>query len=242
MVSFIKNRFLDILKKIKYFNYSIIVLIGSCLFVWLIVSWKTSWYYMNIYANRYLFVVYSLASVFSVVSFFYIIKLLSNKVKIAFYFTLVFACLLSFLSHFESKSNTYLFWHETDGVTLQELENDANSVILLDFDWVVVCFAPKLYNTNSYFATSIYEYKNNKYFENADTDKPYYVIMDQQYITEEELDEEYIKVAGKRAALYTNEASIVGFFESENNVDYLEYVGTDYLVKRKYKIYRVHFK
>ena len=45
---------------------------------------------------------------------------------------------------------------------------------MLSSPWTIVFFAPKLYNTNSFYATDITTYMNNKYFEEIDYNQPYY--------------------------------------------------------------------
>ena len=248
IIKWLKNKIIEIFNKIKFFNYTIFVLLVSSLFVWFIAAWKTSWYYMNTFANRYIFIGYPLAAAFGVVTFYYIIKLISNNIRASFIITLLLSIPLPIFSHFVSQSHAYLFLHETEGITLDQIEEDANCIIMLDLDWVIVCFAPKLYNTNAYFATDIVNYKNGKYFEEIDYNHPYYVILDQQYVLTWDLDEEDIDdhnlmmLAGERASYYIKEEDMLDIYESNENVDYLEYVGKDSIMKRKYKIYKVHFK
>ena len=244
----LKNRFIEIFKKIRYFNFSIIVLFVSSLLVWVIAAWKTSWYLMNICANRYIFVGYPLAAVCGVVSIYYLIKLLFNKRLLATAILIILSCLLSVSSHFMSQSHAYLFEHETDGLTLDKLEEDSNCVIMLDNSWTIVLFAPKLYKTNNFNVTTIGSYKSHTYFDNVDKTQPYYVILNLTYLLDEELDEDnlddhnLLMMAGNTAKYYTLESDVVSFFESENNVDYLEYVGMDEIMKRQYHIFKVHFK
>ena len=242
----IKNRFLSVFKKIKQFNVSILVLLISFLSVWFFAAWKTSWYLMKVCANRYLFVAYPLAAVFSVVIGYYIFRFLFNK-KISLIILIVLSCSLSFLSHCESQSHAFLFEHYTEGVTFDEFEDNSNSVLLLSSPWTIVFFAPKLYNTNSFYATDMTTYKNNIYFDGADNSQPYYVILDLTYMLNKELDENnpddknVLDIYKESADLFTLESDVIGFFESEDNVDYLEYVGTDEIMRRVYHIYKVHF-
>lgn len=241
------NRFIEIIKKIKYFNISIIALFLASILVWFVAAWKTSWFLMKVCANRYLFVAYPLAAVFGVVTAYYIIKLISNKKKIATILIIILSCSLSFWSHLVPQSHAFLFEHETEGVTVDDLENNSNCVLLLDSSWTIVLFAPKLYDTNSFMATTIETYKDNKYFENVNKEEPYYLILSETYILSRELDEsdpddhDTIMIMGDTYDLYTLESNVISFFEDEDNVDYLELVGTDDIMKRKFNIYKVHF-
>ena len=241
-----KNRFLFVFKRIKLFNISIIVLLFSFLSVWFFVAWKTSWYLMKVCANRYLFVAYPLAAVFSVVIGYYIFSFLFNK-KISLIIIIILSCSFSFLSHCESQSHAFLFEHYKNGITFDDLEDDSNNVLMLSSPWTIVFFAPKLYKTNSFFATDITTYKNNKYFEEIDYNHPYYVILDRTYFLNRELDENnpddknMLDIYGESAKLFTMESVVVSFYESDENVDYLEYVGTDEIMHRVYHIYKVHF-
>ena len=247
IVRLIKNRFLDIIKKIKYFNFTIIALLMASLLVWFIAAWKTSWYLMQVCANRYLFVAYPLAVVFAVVSVYFIINSLLDNKKIAIITLIILSCSLSFISHLAPQSHAFLFEHKIDGMSLDEIEDNSNCVIVLDSFWTIVLFAPKFYDTNSFFATTMPTFKNNTYFNDAKTDQPYYVLLNTQYLLKEKFDENdlddqnKIKLAGDTIDYYSVESDVVDFFESEDNVDYLEYVGMDEIMQRQYRIYKVHF-
>lgn len=241
------NRFLVILKKIRYFNISLIALLFASILVWFVAAWKTSWFLMKVCANRYLFVAYPLAAVFGVVTTYYIIKLISDRKKMATIIIILLSCLLSFWSHLVPQSHAFLFEHESEGLTIDDLGIDSNCVLLLDSSWTIVFFAPKLYDTNSFLATTMETYKDNKYFENANKEEPYYLILSETYMLSRELDEndpddhDTIMIMGDTYELYTLESNVVSFFEDEDKVDYLELVGTDDIMKRKYHIYKVHF-
>ena len=223
------------------------MLLISFLSVWFFAAWKTSWYLMKVCANRYLFVGYPLAVVFSVVLAYYIFRFLFNK-KISLIILIVLSCSLSFLSHCESQSHAFLFEHYTEGITFDEIEDDSNNVLILSSPWTIVFFAPKFYNTNSFFATDMETYRNNYYFEEIDNKQPYYVILDLTYILKRELDandpddQNIFDIDKDSADLFTLESKVTEFFEAESNVDYLEHIGTDEIMHRTYHIYKVHFK
>ena len=247
LINRIKERFLSVFKRIKTFNISLVALLLSFISVWFVAAWKTSWYLMKVCANRYLFVGYPLASVFSVVIGFYIIKFLFNK-KISLIILIILSCSLSFLSHCESQSHAYLFEHSTEGITFDDIESNSNSVLMLSSPWTIVFFAPKLYKTNSFFATDIKTYRDNNYFEEVDNNQPYYVILDLTYILNRELDpdnpddQNFLDIYKDSANLFTLESKVTEFFEAESNVDFLELIGTDEIMHRTYHIYKVHFK
>ena len=141
-----------------------------------------------------------------------------------------------------------MFEHNIEGTTFDDIEDNSNCVLMLESPWTIVFFAPKLYNTNSFYATTISTYKNNNYFDDANENQIYYVILNLDYLLKRELDENdpddknVIELHGDTAQYLTLETDMVSFFESEDNVDYLEYVGTDEIMLRGYHIYKVHFK
>lgn len=245
LIGKIKNKFISIIKKIRYFKYPIIIMFVTTLFLLVIVSAKTSIYIMTIFANRYLFACYPLAVLFVSSSIYYIIKLLSNKITFSSIITFVLCLIMVVWTHLLINSYDYLILKDGNSKILENLETDANCILVLDSDWSVVCFAPKLYKTNSYFATNYLKLRDADFFTGIDKTRPLYLIYNAAYLIPDDFNIE----DNKELALYLGEAQNLYFHESEffnlftNEVDNtkMEYIGEQSVMKRDFVIYKIVF-
>ena len=142
----------------------------------------------------------------------------------------------------------YLMLHEEKGVSLDQIENDANCYILLQGNWFIVSFANELYDTNSYYFVNYDSYKEEvNCFEGIDTDKPLYMILDCSILITDEVRKIMEENPGSMyntvySDVMIDERDVLSHYESLSCVDKLELVGEDNVFERPIKIYKVNLK
>lgn len=238
-------------KKIKFVfynkkNYVFVAIFVSVVFVVAIASERTSMYLMTVHANRYLFIVYPIASLFVCGLLYFSFNVFINKKKVLIPVLIAFCLVLSIGSHYFENSDVYLFDHYEEGVTLSDLEADANCVIIAISDWIVTSFAAELYNNDegSFYPTNYMEYQNEDVFDSIDKSKPMYLIVDQSFILNESISLEEIsedETLNKFYKDYCHESDVINFYSNLQGVSNIEYVGADCVALRLFKIYKVYF-
>ena len=198
------------------------------------------------YCSRYIFLTYPLICVSTICILFYFFKFFINKKSIVCIIVVVTSFVLCTYSQMLT-SQAYLFHHKEEGTTLKDIESDANCIITLMSDWTIICFAPELYNTNSYYFVDYNDYnKDLDCLDNIDKSKPLYLIMDYSCVLSKE-QKDYFEENNDEAmsVLYNKvgvlEDDIFDFYLSFNGVESIEYVGLDEVFCRPVKIYRVHY-
>ena len=239
-----KKKIKSLILKTRNFQYTWIVYLLTTIIVMYIVADKSSVYQMRSYSNRYIFIIYPLAVILVVCFIWYFSYLLSEKRKISSIIALVLSVIMIIWSHLES-SYDYLFRHYTDGRTLDTIEADSSCVIVLREHWIITCFAPYLCKTDSFYFTDYWTFQDDNPFENADTTRKYYLIVDQSHImgddvTIEEVEENPLVQNRAETAFY--EQDFLDFYLKYDNVKDLVYVGTDGFMERYFKIYQVVFE
>ena len=243
----IKDKFVSIIKKWKNCNVSIIIYVITVITVLIVASLQTSVYYMGNYSSRYIFVVYPLAVISAVMILYYLVILISEKRLITGIIVMITCIGLMVWTHLYEYHRDYFFEAEKEGVTIDQIENDANSVIILgpSANWTLVCFPPLLYDTNSYYATNYYTFRDNEdIFYDIDKNKPCYIILDSILILPDDVTHEEAKdnaFLGIYADYALYEDEFIDYFLSLDEVEKMELVGKDSYMKRKYNIYKVSF-
>lgn len=247
LLSKLKDRIKFIINKIGYNIVILIACIVSVFFLIIIVSNRTSVYTMSVnYASRYVYLVYPLICIFTVLVAYYLLSFLFNNKKIVSLILVIFAIIISTYSQMLN-NQPFLMLHDEKGISLDKIENDANCYLLLRSNWFVLCFADELYDTNSYYFA---EYINYQYsrdcFDEIDHDKPLYIIADASIIItdemrkmmEEDPDNIYNTVYSN---VLVEEEDVLNFFTSLKDVKSVECVGEDWVFERDIRIYRVTF-
>lgn len=240
-----KNRFKQIWEKRKNLQFTHIVLLVTVLATVMIIAARSSVFFMGSYANRYIFIVYPLAAAWMAGLLYFIIYLITMRPKTATILTMVICAVLALTSHLVKDTEAYFFKHEESGVTLQDLETDSRNIIVVNSDWLTVCFAPELYNTGMYYATNFSDFKNEEVLKDADPSHPYYLIVDQKYILKDGKTYEDVKSTlfydANKDVIYT-EDDFLAFYKGLDEVEDVQYVGLDGFFGRTCKIYRIILK
>jgi len=242
IIDYIKTKAKLLKEKITNIQYSLIVMILSSLVVVIAMADRSSIYYMGVYANRYVFVIYPFVSVSACVILYYLVSFVFDKQKISAIILIICALVFSLWSQFLPNNKEYLFRHVEEGVTLQDVERDANCILVLSSDWLVTCFAPELYDTNSYYATNYNNFFENNALENVRYNEPYYLILDEsgmQGATVNEGQTNPINEDFKEKLL--NVQDYIDYLDGFANVKKVEFVGKDEVFRREIGIFRIIF-
>lgn len=219
--------------------------IVAIFFVIFIVSIKTSVYIMTVkYAARYVYMIYPLLCIIATLFFYYLFKLLIPNNKIICSIIVLSSLFLASLSQIIN-AQPYLMLHEEKGKSLDKIEDNANCYLLLKSNWTIVCFANEIYNTNSYYFVNYDDYENEyDCFDEVDTDKPLYFILDCSYLITDEIRKE---MEENPDSLYNtvykdaliDERDVLNHYKSLDKIRNLELVGEDNVFERPIKIYKV---
>ncbi len=244
----LKYWFIERFKRIKRIQFSLIVYLLTGIAVVILASDQTSIYTMGVYSNRYLFIIYPTVVVFSTCSLYLLIKQINDKrvfnntVAVT---VLVLAFVFAIWSQLLPNSSDYLFIHDKEGVSFDKIEPDSNVILMLGQDWKIVCFAPDLVDTNSYYFTDFSRFKENKeVFDNIDKTKPMYLVIDNKFILPEDVTIEDLKddpIFNAWADLSYHEKELIDYYSSLNYVDSIEKVGKDQQMNTTFYLYRVYF-
>ncbi len=240
-----KEKWKRIWAKRKGFQFTTAVLFISILVTLLFVSWRSSVFFMGKYASRYVFVTYPLAAVWIACILYYLVGLIGEKKKVTDIVILILCVIMTVWTHFNPDADAYFFRHEEEGITFTQIEPGANTVIVMSESWLIVCFAPELYDVGQYYATDFFNFKNDEaVFEETDKTAPCYLLADQKYILPEgttyEDAENTLLYQVYKDFIYTEE-DFLAFYRNMEEVDDVTYVGKDSAFGREYKIYRVKF-
>ena len=242
---FLIHKAKSIYEKKSNIQFSLVAYLITILSVLVVASVRTSLYSMGVYASRYIFVLYPLAVLFVVGTVYYLLILLTEKRKITYGIVLFCSLGMALWTHLCPFHRDYFFEKTTEGKTLAQLEENANSVIILSQNWLLVCFAPEMYHTKSYYATNFSDFqKNPEEMNDFNVEEPYYLIVDDSHIMSDDVLREVVE----SDPMFKNWADTV-FYEQEllniyrNNVGIkdLIYVGSDQLMGRNFRIYQFVF-
>ena len=242
-----KDKLKEKVKKVidarKGFKFTLIAFFMAIVGTTCVVAKWTSYFFMKEYSNRYIFVLYPITIVLGVSLAYFVLHFTVSNSKAVAIILMVICVILTIITHFMVGNRAYFFEHEEEGITFDDLGQDARSVIVLWQDWIITCFAPDLYKTDAYFATNYFNFKVPFVFEDADPDKEYYLIVDQHYILPDDMTYEearqypYYDAAGE---YLFSEDDFLKFYRELDTVDKVEYVGKDAEFGRVFKIYRVY--
>ena len=241
--------FIDRIKRIKNIQFSLIVYFITCIAVVILDSDQTSIYTMGVYSNRYLFIIYPAVVLFCISTLYILIRLINDKrtfKNTVAVIVLIFSFVFAVWSQLLPNSSDYLFIHKKEGVSFDKIETGSNVVIMLGQDWKIVCFAPDLINTDSYFFTDFGGFKDNEnIFDYVDRTKPMYLIIDTMFILPDDVSKSDLKgdpIYDAWTSLTYYEKELIDYYSSMNNVDDIKMVGKDQQMSTNFNIYKVSFK
>ncbi len=230
----IKNNGINIIKQIKSFQFGLVPLGFASFLLVLIISYRASVYAMQWYIDRYLFIVYPAFVIFVICTVYYIVKLLSNRV--AFCGVAVFIMSLIFVIWSNIVSNhVYYFDYPSEGFTFDNIEKDADVILLLSARWQLNSFTIELWDTDKYYATDFRRFMDDEYSLEKTSGKPVYLLIDQNYVlrNDEELPE------WKEDSIMKHEYEILDFYKGLDGVENITYLGMDGIFGKEIKIYKV---
>lgn len=245
MVSAIKKRFAEIGRKASNISVTLLAYFTATIAMIIIAADRTSVYLMTVFANRYLFLVYPLAVVFVSCTIYYLIYLLSNHKKPAVIVTMCICLIFALWTHLLHNSWDYLLNETREGVICEDFEENANTVIILNSDWVLTMFAPKLCYTNSYYAMNFRDEVDPDLFAGIDKNNPCYVVVDRMPILDEDTSYEELEkdpVFGAWAGIAKHEGDFLKPYCDLDEVKELNRVGTEVMMNREFWIYKVVFE
>jgi len=241
------NKLKSILKSMKYSHIVIIACICSIVFTVYICSIRTSVHLMSFkFSSRYLFLIYPLVSIVVVSVLYYFLAIIMPRIRIVAIYVLLISFLLALYSQFLTQQN-YLLRHNEEGITLKDIESNANCIATLYLNWMVLCLAPEINHTNSYYFVNYSDYKTDySCFDEVDKNAPMYLIMDRSVvlskeemkIMEEDKDSVYNIFFNRSAIL---DEDILNHYSSLSSVKNIELVGYDEVFCRPLEIYRITF-
>ena len=245
MVSALKNRFVQIGQKSKNISVSLLAYLTATIAMVIIAADRTSIYLMTVFSNRYLFIVYPLAVVFVSCTFYYLIYLLSGHCKPAVFATLSICLIFALWTHMLNNSWDYLMDETRDGKLCEDFENNSNTLIILNTDWVLTMFAPKLCYTNSYYAMNFRDEVDQDLFQNIDKKAPCYFVVDRFPILDESISYEELEedpMFGDWAGVAKHEDDFLKPYLELDEVKGLNRIGTETMMNREFWIYEVEFE
>lgn len=245
LITKLKERAKHIWENKKNFPYIVLTLLVSINFYIFIDASHTSVPRMGLFSRRYIFLLYPLYAALFILLIYYILRVfILNKKVIS---TIIIIIVLAGIPQtYIFSGDFFAFRHEHTGITFDDIEKDANCIVTLNDIWILTCATNELYDTNSYYAVAMNDYKQDNYSENLDTSKPLYLILDISKFADSDKVENIndISVAGdatpEQFGFRTDKDEILEYYENLPISTKLELVGTDSLYDRKVEIYRLN--
>ena len=242
-IGIIKATIKDICKRLKKIPYTFIAMIVTVIFVIFIAALRTSTYLMGTYTTRYIFIIYPVMAVFSVGVMYSVVKYIIRNRIFRYIVSILFCVIFSMMSCILSPE-AYYFKHEEEGVTLSQMENDANVIIVTNELWLLTCYTCELYNTNSFYVAS-YESALQDDFELDKINSPIYVVLDVTYM---DGNQNKMKIPGANVVELEltgqekeyKSSDYINYIENNNEtVSKIEMVGKDAVFGRNVNIYKI---
>ena len=235
----IKKDFVEIKGKIKGFQYGIIPLLFVCLFMTYIISGRVSVFLMQWYSDRYMFIMYPAVVLLFISLIYFIVKLLVKNKHIITWLVITFTFICILWSNARN-NKMYYFDYPSSGTTFDDIEQNADVIMLLSALWQLNSFTCEIGDTNQYFVTTFKTFEEENYDLLSHSDNPLYLFVDQNYIYEND----YVKsdLDDELNPLGKYEYEVVDYFNNLEGVSSVEYVGTDNIFAKTIKIYRIYME
>ena len=238
----IKDVIIFVVAKAKKPQFTYVVMIIAVCFIIFMDSRRTSVFLMGKYSNRYAFIAYPIFVVLivsAVVSCF----LWISKSRKAYYVATLVCAIFCVLSNVMA-SNPYYLKHTETGITLKNIEENSNSIILLDKEWLLICMTNELCDSGMYFATTYDDAMNQDYNLNKFTDSSnLYLIIDTSGMDRGDVLEKNItnfKFEDSDELNVYKKDDYLNFYKGIDGVTKCELVGTDAIFSRPVEIYRLN--
>lgn len=233
-------------QKIKKPQYTLMVLIVTVSFIIFMSSTRTSIYTMGRYANRYIFIAYPLLALFAVTAVYSVMAWIIKKRKVRNVIAVILCFVFSSLS-IALAEKIYYFQHEETGVSLTDIEADANCITMLTSDWLLTCMTNEIGHTNQYFLTTYDEAFDVDYkLEEIDESKPLYLLFDtsmMNYSPDHKVMFSFVEITfeeGTEINIKYKKDEYLDFYRNLDGISKVELVGTDDVFGRVIEIYRLN--
>lgn len=242
-IVFLKNKLKKIPHIIKEFNYTYVTMIVTVAFMIFIAAERTSVYTMGLYTTRYIFIIYPVMAVFTVTVVYSFIRIAVKNVALRNVICIVMCIVFAMLSYILSPQ-AYYFKHQEDGVTLTQLKEDANVIIVTNEEWLLTCYTCELYKTNSYYVAN-YESALTDDYNISNVNGTVYLVID---VSGMDGNDEKVGVPGaniidlkveKSGKQYKSE-DYIAYFSKLDGVNTVDYIGSDAVFGRMVKIYKLN--
>ncbi len=246
----IKNKVVTQIKAIienkNNWHYDVFALFIAAIFHILIVAKIIAINHMGNCTDRYLFIIFPVA----IVIFSYILYRVSGtilKKRIVQRCVIVAICMVFMVTNHIMGTYNYLFTRNPEGVTLEEISNDSDFVLLLSQYWLATCYSYRMLDSNECFITSyddLLKQENSlNTYKTQDSNRKLYLIMDvsvfkQSYLEDNIDDAVVIDNQFKPEKKYEEKEVYLKFLEELKITKNLEYIGNDTSFGRKFEIYR----
>lgn len=247
-VTWIKEKGKDIWARKGGFQFTLITLSVTIVFLVVIAANRTTIYGMGAYANRYIFLTYPIMITVVASAVFFLLNWFMKKEKIKSGILVSLGVLFAVLSLFVGFTKTnrpYFFEHTEEGITLTDIEADGNCLCFLDSSWLMTCLPVEIGETNTFFVSTPERYQELDYFNELPSEGEFYIIIDQGFLDKYHTLESM--VSGASTVVSGEENVIIEYSDMEileylGSIDFARnftYVGCDEIFSRELNIYRV---
>ena len=237
-----KNLVISYLQKIitilKKFGYPVIALFFSFLIYLIITSKMSSVGTMGEYSRRYAFLSYPLFACVVLILVKSVILPFENKIKNLNFAVLIVVVLLILLSHIFSDKAFY-FKEKREGSSFDDIEKNAECIVVLDSAWLFTCATNELYDTDKFYLAERSDYEQDNYDTLEKSKNPVYLLLDvsNEYTGDE--DDEDAKRVAKINGSMTDKQDILNYYKNLSISSGCVFEGCDYLFGRKIEIYKL---
>lgn len=244
----IKEELISWWHKIKNFQFDIIVMTGAILFLFAICGFRTSVYFMGRLSSRYIFIVYPIfVAILTEILYHFGRLIFKDKVKKLIIIISCLAVIFTVLNNVLSKHTFFLECTRT-GMTIEEMEENANVIVLMDEIVRMTAVTGRLMNVDKFYYVTYDSALKQSYEMTAevDTKAPLYLLIDDEQMVmlselkfEDELSEKNFWNMFN-AGMYYDKEKYLDFFKKLPITEKLEYMGKEVIFGRGISIYKLN--
>lgn len=251
------GKMLEGIKKfLKTFNFITFSMLCSVLLVCLSAAYIADLYGSNGFGNRYIFVCLPVAIVLFVLVFWRVFKFIVRRRTKLLVGLLTFVLALSTIM--SNKITCIYFMQIPNTVTLEDISENSNFIIISSAEWLLVQYSAKLYGCNEVFLTTDQDFDEQwETINNHELSGDTYIIIDTYKLTDMNAEKISLDMLGLTPRYMTTVfnskpkmnidydsthdiSSVLQKCSELSFVDKLTYVGMDGVNNVKLKIYKVN--
>lgn len=181
LVSKIKNKLKSLVRSFIHPNIIYISFLCAIILVISVCAHTVNYYHMREFSDRYLFIVYPIATILLFSIIYSILQLLNVKKRTSYIFITCFSIVLLAIANIRLTSPYISIGSYKIGISMEDISNNDNDVIIVSSEtWLLTVYSYYLKDVNSFF----YVEDNNLYYtkdeleKKNETQKPTYLIID----------------------------------------------------------------